>query len=67
MGRRDHPTSERAKEKERARDADLAAIARGEMIAAEVNRKNALGAQIADLFRPTFRFGVPSMRRKDHW
>lgn len=53
----------RAAEKQRSRDADLAAIARGEKSAAQLNRENALGARVAGYFQPTFKFGVPSKRR----
>ncbi len=50
---------ERAKEKQRSRDADLAAIASGEKTVAQVNHENALGAQLAGDIHPTFRSGVP--------
>ena len=56
------PMAGRAAEKQRDRDADLASIVRGDKSAAQVNRENALGAQVAGLFRPTFRFGLPSKR-----
>ena len=51
--------------KQAARDADAAAVARGEKTWAQVNRENSIASQVIESYTPRKQLGVHQRRKPD--